>query len=84
MEKNIKKIIIMSIKRFDEFKQNLEEQEVNESFHSFHSIATEAADKLNEARSILDARFREDLTDKEFDRLQTVYDYVCKALDEIL
>jgi hypothetical protein len=74
----------MSIKKFDEFKQNIEEQEVNESFYSFHTIATEAADKLNEARTILDGRFREELTDKEFDKLQTVYDYVCKALDEIL
>ena len=74
----------MSIKRFDEFKQNLEEQEVNESFHSLHSIASQAADKLNEVRTILDARFREDLTDKEFDKLQTVYDFVCKALEQIL
>lgn len=74
----------MNIKKFDEFKQNLEKQEVNESFYSFHTIATEAADKLNEARTILDGRFREELTDKEFDKLQTVYDYVCKALDEIL
>ncbi len=74
----------MNIKKFDEFKQNIKEQEVNESFYSFHTIATEVADKLNEARTILDGRFREELTDKEFDKLQTVYDYVCKALDEIL
>jgi hypothetical protein len=74
----------MSIKKFDEFKQNIEEQEVNESFYSLHSIASQAADKLNEVRTILDARFREDLTDKEFDKLQTVYDYVCKALEQIL
>ena len=72
------------IKNFNEFKQNIEKQEVNESFHSLHSIASQAADKLNEVRTILDARFREDLTDKEFDKLQTVYDYVCKALEQIL
>jgi hypothetical protein len=74
----------MSIKKFDEFKQNIEGQEVSESFHSLHSIASQAADKLNEVRTILDARFREDLTDKEFDKLQTVYDFVCKALEQIL
>ena len=72
------------IKNFNEFKQNIEKQEVNESFHSLHSIASQAANKLNEVRTILDARFREELTDKEFDKLQTVYDYVCKALEQIL
>lgn len=71
----------MNIKSFDEFKQNIEDQEVNESFHSFHAIATEAADKLNEVKTILDGRFKEDLTDSQLEKLNECYQNVCKALD---
>lgn len=71
----------MNIKKFNEFKQNIEEQEVNESYHSFHTIVTEAVDKLNEVRSILDGRFREELTDSQLDKLNECYQNVCKALD---
>lgn len=62
-----------TIKTFEQFNNN-----------SFFSIAKNASDELEKLRLVLDNRFHIDMTDEQFDKLQTVYDYICKALDEIL
>ena len=62
-----------TIKTFEQFNNN-----------SFFAIAKNASDQLQEVRKILDNRFHIDMTDEQFDKLQTVYDHICKALDEIL
>lgn len=47
-------------------------------------LTYDAIDGLEAMRRLLDRRFHEDISEFEFQKLQTVYDYVCKALDQIL
>lgn len=39
---------------------------------------------LNKVRNLCDKRFSASVDDVTFEKLDNVYDYVCKALDEIL
>lgn len=62
-----------TIKTFEQFNNN-----------SFFAIAKNASDELEKLRLVLDNRFHIDMTDEQFDKLQNVYDYICKALEEIV
>lgn len=46
-------------------------------------ISARVRRKLSELRQILDDRFRDDVSEKDFETLDEIHDMICRALDKL-